>query len=142
MTLGSPAAARLGIHCESDLYGGVVPHDFVAGKAITHPLLDGAQAPPPAGWAVRMGSQLQGAVLAGYTVFSHQDALRAGALLLRNGAVRVKPVQATAGRGQVQVSDEAELREALRAQDDDETARFGLVLEEHLQDVVTYSVGT
>ncbi|MBO1113783.1 DUF3182 family protein [Bordetella petrii] len=142
MTLGSPAAARLGIRQESDLYGGVVPHDFVASKAITHPLLDGARAPAPAGWSARMGARLQDAVLAGYTVFSAEDALRAGALLLRHGAVRVKPVQATAGRGQARVCDEAELRDALRAQDKDEMAQFGLVLEEHLDDVTTYSVGT
>lgn len=141
-TLGSPAAARLGIQGEMDFYGGVVPHDFVASKAITHALLDGARAPAPAGWAAQMGARVRDAVLAGYTVFSAGDALLAGTLLLRNGPVRVKPVQATAGRGQVKVGDEAELRDALRAQNENETAQFGLVLEEHLEAIVTYSVGT
>lgn len=142
ITLGSAAAARLGIADESHLYGGVVPYDFVASKAITHPLLDGARAAAPPGWSAQMGQQLQGAVLAGYTVFSADDALRAGILLLRDGPVRLKPVQATAGRGQRKVNDEAELREALRAQDPDQTAQCGLVLEQHLEQVTTYSVGT
>lgn len=141
-TLSSSAAARLSIHSEADLYGGVVPYEFVATKAITHPMLNEAHASPPAGWSPQMGARLKDAVLAGYTVFSIEDALHAGALLLRSGAVRIKPVQATAGRGQVKVTDEAGLREALRAQDELETAQFGLVLEEHLDDVVTYSVGT
>ena len=142
MTLSSSAAARLGIHSDADLYGGVVPYEFVATKAITHPMLNEAHEPPPVGWSAQMGARLKDAVLAGYTVFSTEDALRAGALLLRSGAVRIKPVQATAGRGQMKVTDEAGLREALRAQDELETAQFGLVLEEHLDDVVTYSVGT
>ncbi|MBO9353795.1 DUF3182 family protein [Bordetella petrii] len=142
ITLGTPAAARLGIQAESDLYGGVVPYEFVATKAITHPMLDDARAAPPPGWAPGLGARLRDAVLAGYTVFSTEDALRAGTLLLRDGALRIKPVQATAGRGQVKVSDAAGLREALRAQDETEMAQCGLVLEEHLDEVVTYSVGT
>ncbi|HYG44164.1 MAG TPA: DUF3182 family protein [Bordetella sp.] len=142
MTLGTPAAARLGIRTESHLFGGVVPYDFVASKAITHPLPEGAQAPAPAGWSLEMGARLQDAVLAGYTVFSAEDALHAGTLLLRDGPVRLKPVQATAGRGQVKISDETTLREAVRAQDVNELAQCGLVLEEHLDEVVTYSVGT
>ncbi|MBV7486108.1 DUF3182 family protein [Bordetella sp. BOR01] len=142
MTLGSPAAARLDIRTEADLFGGVVPYDFVASKAITHPVPDAALAPPPAGWSARLGLRLQDAVLAGYTVFSAEDALHAGTLLLRDGPVRLKPVQATAGRGQVKMCDQAALREAVRGQDVNEIAQCGLVLEEHLEDVVTYSVGT
>jgi len=142
MTLGSAAAALLGIGGEADLYGGVVPYDFIASKAITHPLPDDARAAAPPGWSHEMGRRLQGVALAGYTVFSTEDALRAGILLLRDGPVRIKPVEATAGRGQRKVVDEAELREALRDQDPNDIARCGLVLEEHLDDVVTYSVGT
>jgi len=142
MTLGTAAAARLGIAGEADLYGGVVPYDFIASKAITHPLPDDAQVDAPPGWSRELGRQMQDIALAGYTVFSADDALRAGLLLLRDGPVRLKPVEATAGRGQRKVVDEAELREALRDQDPNETARCGLVLEEHLEEVVTYSVGT
>jgi len=142
MTLGTAAAARLGIAGEADLYGGVVPYDFIASKAITHPLPDDAQVDAPPGWSRDLGRRMQDIALAGYTVFSADDALRAGLLLLRDGPVRLKPVEATAGRGQRKVVDEAELREALRDQDPNETARCGLVLEEHLEEVVTYSVGT
>ena len=39
-TLDSEVTARAGIRRESDLFGGVVPHPFVATKTITHPLLD------------------------------------------------------------------------------------------------------
>jgi Protein of unknown function (DUF3182) len=34
--LGLESAEALGIHSEGDLFGGVVPHPFVATKAITH----------------------------------------------------------------------------------------------------------
>ncbi|GAB1579230.1 DUF3182 family protein [Bordetella petrii] len=142
MTLGAEAASRLGIGSEADLYGGVVPYDFVSTKAITHPTPPDARAAPPAGWSARLQARLQGAVLAGYTVFSLEDAQLAGHLLLRAGPVRIKPVEATAGRGQRTVRDAAELQEAIRAQNADDIARCGLVLEEHLDAVTTYSVGT
>ena len=141
MTLGAPAAERLGIGNEADLYGGVVPYEFVATKAISHPVLERAHAAPPPGWEARLGERLRGCVLQGYTVFSCQDALRAGALLLRDGPVRIKPVHATAGRGQLTAHDEADLRAAVRSLDESEFAQCGLVLEEHLEDVDTYSVG-
>src|SRR4051794_5614307 len=49
-TLVGAHAQTLGIRGEHDLFGGVVPHPFVATKAITHPLIEpGAAA--PAGWA-------------------------------------------------------------------------------------------
>ncbi|WP_028356126.1 DUF3182 family protein [Bordetella petrii] len=142
MTLGAAAATRLGIAGEADLYGGVVPYDFVSTKAITHPTPPNARTAPPAGWSARLQARLQGAVLAGYTVFSPEDAQLAGHLLLRAGPVRIKPVEATAGRGQRTVRDATELQEAIRAQNADDIARCGLVLEEHLDAVTTYSVGT
>ncbi len=49
-TIGSLEAARaLAIRGEEDLFGGVVPFPFVAGKMISHPLLDAA-ATAPQGW--------------------------------------------------------------------------------------------
>src|SRR5690606_41689360 len=118
--------------------GGVVTDEFVAPRAVSLPGPDRAHAAARHGWEARLGERLRGCVLQGYTVFSCQDALRAGALLLRDGPVRIKPVHATAGRGQLTAHDEADLRAAVRSLDESEFAQCGLVLEEHLEDVDTY----
>ena len=59
----------------------------------------------------------------------------------RHGPVRLKPVHATAGRGQRVIRSLSELAEPLAAIDPAELAHFGLVLEENLTAVTTYSVG-
>src|SRR5690349_13248873 len=46
---GIAAANALGVSTEDDLFGGVVPHPFVATKAITHALVD-PDAAAPEGW--------------------------------------------------------------------------------------------
>jgi Protein of unknown function (DUF3182) len=84
---------------------------------------------------------VRAAVLAGYTAFRPKDAREAGARLLRRGAVRIKPVRETGGRGQVVVSNAAALEAALGGLDAAELPRHGLVLEENLDHVVTHSVG-
>src|SRR5690606_35220237 len=81
------------------------------------------------------------AVLQGFTSFSLDDAHEAGKRLLQYGPLRIKPVHATAGRGQVLVSDLDELARALKALPTDRLADCGVVLEEHLEEVKTYSVG-
>ena len=43
-TMTTEMAAHAGVSGESDLFGGVVPHPFVATKTITHPLVDVAVA--------------------------------------------------------------------------------------------------
>ena len=48
--LGLELARSLGISGEHDLFGGVVPHPFVATKAISHPLIQ-PDARAPAGWS-------------------------------------------------------------------------------------------
>ena len=50
-------------------------------------------------------------------------------------------MRATAGRGQQVIGDTRTLRQAIADQDETEIEHFGLVLEENLQQVVTYSVG-
>jgi hypothetical protein len=138
--VGVEAAAALGVWGEHDLFGGVVPHAFVATKAITHRLVrPGAQAPP--GWSHAFGRQVQDVVLSGFSAFAIEDAREAGRRLLRRGAVRLKQVQATGGRGQVVVSDAAQLASELEAMDVAVVSEHGLVLEEHLTDVTTFSVG-
>lgn len=137
--VGLDFARSLGIVGAEDFFGGVVPHAFIATKAITHAMAGSSHAPP--GWSADFGKRVQHAVLKGFTVFTLPDAQEAGERLLRAGPMRVKPVLATAGRGQVRVENVADLREALAAQDAQDIGRVGLVLEEHLEDVVTHSVG-
>ncbi|MVW73232.1 DUF3182 family protein [Bordetella sp. 15P40C-2] len=121
---------------ESRLFGGIVPHGFVATKAVTHGLWQ-ASSQAPAGWNALLGGDLGDAVLTGYTVFTRDDALSAGRALLQRGPVRLKPIYANAGRGQCVVEDATALQRAIEASD----AEGGLVLEENLTNVRTFSVG-
>lgn len=140
VTLLAEEAASLGIRGPGDLFGGVAPRLFVATKAITHPLVapDAARLP---GWNPDFPARVAGAVLAGYTVFNRDDALRAGLRLLAGGPVRIKPVRAAGGRGQSVASDAAQLQQRLDATDPDELNSHGLVLEENLIELRTFSVG-
>ncbi len=138
--VGLGAAAALGVRGEGDLFGGVVPRAFVATKAITHPLV-GPDAAAPPGWSPGFGRRVQGAVLSGFTAFARADARRAGERLLERGPVRVKTVRATGGRGQVVAADAAALEAALDAVEAEALSDDGLVLEEDLAGVTTYSVG-
>lgn len=137
--VGEQPARALGIRSIDDLFGGVVPHAFVGTKAITHGLAPG-QARRPAGWNADLAQRLDGSVLRGYTAFSREDARRGGADLLAQGPVRLKPVHAMAGRGQVRLETRQELDDALQAMADT-GFEDGLVIEEDLREVSTYSVG-
>jgi hypothetical protein len=138
--IGKNAGEVLNILTVDDFFGGLIDYPFMATKAISHPLLRDATARPP-GWSERFFQEAADAVLAGFSVFSEADARRAGRQLLKHGPVRVKPVLATAGRGQTVVVTESELDGAIAAQDMAQVQEWGLVLEEDLSDVVTYSVG-
>ena len=138
--VGLAAAAALGVRDEHDLFGGTVPYSLVATKAITHPLVaPGAIA--PAGWSPEFGARVQDAVLAGVTAFSDTDARSAAKRLLEYGPVRIKPVRATGGRGQIVVSDLAALEAVLDTMDATTLSADGIVLEENLTEVTTFSVG-
>lgn len=138
--VGLEHAAQLGITEEHHLFGGVVPYPFIATKAITHPLIE-PKAYAPEGWSDAFPHQVQDAVLLGYSVFTPEQAQAAGQRLLEHGPVRLKPVLATAGRGQKVVRSMTELADALAAIDPTELTGAGLVLEENLANVSTYSVG-
>jgi hypothetical protein len=138
--VGMKAAQALGLGGETDLYGGVVPQPFIETKVITHPLIR-PDADAPIGWSRDFTSRVFGSVLSGYSVFSLADAREAGRRMLYEGAVRVKPVRATGGRGQQRVTTEQELDKALEAVDARELAEYGLVLEANLEHVTTFSVG-
>lgn len=128
------------IRSYDDLYGGIVSHPFVATKAITHPLLH-ADSSAPEGWQHAFNRETESAVLPGITAFSLKDARLAGLRLLVLGPVRIKPVRASGGRGQILIHDRRQLDEALALQSEFEVTRHGVVLEEHLTNVQTYSVG-
>lgn len=139
-TLTLQEAMRLGIHGPDDLFGGVVPHRFVGTKAITHPLVSPGAATLP-GWNPDFTARVGNAVLAGHAVFTLDDAREAGRRLLANGPVRIKPVRATGGSGQEVARDPSELQALFDAVDPAEIRAHGLVLEEDLTEVKTFSVG-
>lgn len=137
--VGIDAAHAMGVRTEDDLFGGVVPFAFVGTKSITHPLAAGARR--PAGWNGDFARLVRGAVLRGCAAFSRHDAQRGGERLLEHGAVRVKPAVALGGLGQTVVQDRRALNAALAELDPAELARCGVVVEQNLSEVVTYSVG-
>ncbi|HEU4969953.1 DUF3182 family protein [Sphingomonas sp.] len=138
--IGLAEANRLGIAREGDLFGGVVAQPFLATKAITHPLIEPAAAAPE-GWSHAFGAATGKVVLDGFTAFSASDARRAGTRLLREGAVRIKRTGGKGGSGQARVSDAAALERALAGIDPGEIASTGIVLEQDLSEVTTFSVG-
>ena len=138
--VGSALKEELGLRDETMLFGGYCPHAFMPTKAITHGLLH-ELAERPDGWSHEFAALTRVAVLPGYTVFSEKDFLAAGEQLLERGPLRVKPVEATAGRGQVLVRGMADLKQAAAVLKRDRLAECGVVLETHLEEVVTYSVG-
>lgn len=137
--IGLERCAAMGIRNEQDLFGGLVSHPYMATKAISHPLPADAEFPP--GWTDAFARQASDALLCGYTVFSKADARRAAQLLLRDGPLRVKPVLASAGRGQQVITQADHLEPLLANMDEQDLALWGLVLEEDLSKVETFSVG-
>lgn len=138
---GTVTEGRLpGVNGPHDLFGGVVRHAFIATKAITHSLFD-LDAQRPTGWSTDFGERVRAVVLRGTTVFNADDARRAGIALLREGPIRAKPVNGIGGRGQRLLEDHAALDSVIEEYATAALADCGLVLEEHLEDVHTYSVG-
>ncbi|UXH38345.1 DUF3182 family protein [Pseudomonas promysalinigenes] len=131
--------AALGISGEQDFFGGLVSQPYMATKAISHPLPPDARFPH--GWTNEFAPQASTALLRGYTVFSKVDARRAAQLLLLEGPLRIKPVRACAGRGQQVLTQADELEPLLANIDERELGVWGLVLEENLSNVQTFSVG-
>lgn len=138
--VGAELTEKLGIRHEGQLFGGAAPHPFIPTKAITHTLLH-PEALAPEGWSHEFGERVRDSVLKGITAFTLDDARRAGEELLRDGPIRIKPVHATAGRGQIAVTSTAELINALLGLETSGLEDCGLVIEENLTDVRTFSVG-
>lgn len=139
-TLTAAQAQQLGIRAAADLLGGVVPHAFVATKAISHPLVD-PDAAAPQGWNPALGSALAQATVPGYTAFAVDDARVAYARLCGGGQVRLKLPHGIAGRGQLLLHDAQALDTALDALAAADLAQQGVVLERQLDRSTTFSVG-
>jgi hypothetical protein len=138
--VGCTLAGRLGIRDAQDLFGAVVPHAFVATKSITHPLADG-QAHVPHGWSHAFADAVRPWVLDGFAAFDRDDASRGAKALLARGEVRVKRALGIGGGGQFVVRDADELDGVLAGLDQDELLQCGVVVEQNLRSVRTYSVG-
>lgn len=140
-TLSASDAQALRIRSTRDLLGGVAQHAFIATKTITHPLVH-AGAAAPAGWSARFPARVQNVVLRGFSAFCLQDARRAGLILLQqDGAVRLKLANASGGCGQAVARDADQLDAALARMPTEAIMRHGVVLEQNLTEVTTYSVG-
>lgn len=137
-TLTARQASALAISGEWHLWGGVVPHAFVATKLVSHPLWS-TQSAAPEGWKAVDG--IDSWTLPGYSVFSRDDARAAGQALLVGGRVRVKSPHACGGECQFVLENASTLSAWLEGTDE---ASFdaGFVLERDLDDAVTYSVGS
>ena len=138
--VGIEAAARLGIHGETDLFGAVVPHEFMGTKTITHPLVEG-HAYAPDGWCHGFCDAVRHAVLAGYAAFAVPDVRRAAERMLSRGPARLKRASGIGGNGQRVVHSTEEIDAALAWLDVDEVGTLGIVIEENLSEVTTFSVG-
>ena len=110
----SETAARVGITQEDHLFGGVVPHPYMATKAITHPLIN-SYTFAPKGWSDHFARRVRNATLFGFCAFTLADARAAGAIVLKAGPVRVKPGNGVGGRGQSVAENLGELDQALVA---------------------------
>jgi len=137
---GLAEARRLGIERPEQMFGGVVPHPFVATKLITHPLVR-PDAVAPEGWSAAFGAAVESVVLPGYSVFDPLDALEAGRRLLAGGGLRIKEPGGVGGSGQYVVADLEALNVRIGALDPALLRDQGLVLERNLSEVTTHSVG-
>jgi hypothetical protein len=138
--VGCAQAAALGIRGTADLFGAVVAHPYVSTKSITHGLVDD-DAATPSGWTPHFARAVDGCVLRGYSAFCHVDAHRAGRALLEHSPVRVKRATGIGGGGQFVAESTDALRDVLDALEAAELAAWGVVLEENLSEVETFSVG-
>jgi hypothetical protein len=138
--VGIAHARALGIRGEHDLFGAVVPHPFVATKTITHATLD-ARCRVPKGWTADFPARIADSVLDGYSAFARDDARRAAHRLLEHGPVRIKRAQGVGGRGQWVAQSRDDVATILDVIADDEVESNGIVIEVHLSDVATFSVG-
>jgi len=131
---------KLGLRSAHDVFGGVVPHEFVKTKIISHELVADT-AHRPDGWSHDFTRRIGNVVLPGYSVFERGDAREAARRLLSVGWIRVKRPCSAGARGQRTLGSMGEMDSLLQRLGDDDLAREGLLLELNLQPVTTLSIG-
>lgn len=140
--IGENEKRRFSIEGEDDLFGGWVPHDWMATKAIAHDLVEedrGGLEDFDGRFADRAGHL----TLKGYVACSRDGMRRAcRSILERCGSVRLKPIHANGSRDQQVVQNVSEVDAWLERQASEEVLRDPVVIEENLEDVITYSLGT
>ena len=139
-TLLRHTSDTLGARSAKDLLGGIVPYPFVQTKAISHGLVDPSAARPD-GWSAAFAERIAKVVLPGFTAFTRDDARRAVYRMLEHGAVRAKEPRGAGGNGQRTLRTRQEAESLLAEIDEVSLATHGLVLETHLDDVTTLSLG-
>ncbi|HET6433099.1 DUF3182 family protein [Dyella sp.] len=140
-TLDPAAAGRWQLNTVEQFFGGVVPHRFVATKAVVHRRVS-ADAPVPEGWSDRFASAVKDLVLPGYSAFDSRHAVAAARQLLRrSGPVRVKAASGCGGRGQSVLRSSEELARCAMLFDHTALRTHGVVLEPELDEARTVSIG-
>lgn len=140
LTLSRGEADSLKIATDEDLFGGVVPHQVVGGKAIVHGLASPSCAAPE-GWSADFAQAMMAHALPGFSAFTKGDARTALYRLLAHGPVRLKPAWADGGHQQHVVRDAVNAEAVIAMMPEDCLAACGVVLEINLSDVTTFSVG-
>lgn len=139
-TLLLPEANALNIATPLDLYGGVVPYEFLKTKVISHPLRHPSME-APMGWKHDLGSALHAYTLKGYSAFSVQDAFWVARGLIHEGPIRIKFAHSNASQGQFVCTHYKEVTALLLQAAYQPLIEKGVVVEENLTDSTTYSVG-
>jgi len=138
--VGRDIARHLELRSEEDLFGGWVPYEHMATKAVVHPLVS-SKAAAPEGWSDALAENADDITLCGFSVFSPEDALAAAKALLPQGAVRFKPIHADGARGQMVARTQREIEEIVARLSIKGSLKDPLVVEESLAEPTTYSVG-
>lgn len=138
--VGVERVRGMGIASEADLFGGVVPHAFIATKAITHALVS-PEAFAPEGWSDTFATRVRDAVFPGYSAFTRRDARLAAQRVLERGGARVKLARGIGGLGQGVAASLEAFDALLDSVGDEALCRDGIVIEWNLEEAVTYSVG-
>jgi len=119
--------------------GGLVDHEFMTTKLITHPAWDHEDG-LPLGWKTQFAEDLRDCVLPGFSVFSHAHAMNAGAFLLKTRRIRLKDPYASGGNGQRVIETGLQLERFLETFSTNDMTK-GIVIEEDIENATTYSVG-
>lgn len=139
-TLLEDEARRLKIVRDVDFFGGVVGDPLARTKAIGHELVTSDACRPP-GWCTSFAERVRDVVLPGRTAFNKADAIEAARSLLAAGPIRAKNSLSSGGGGQRVATTIAEVEAILERVSANHLERSGVVIETHLREVVTRSVG-